>query len=161
MGPFFHLHASDELVGTALGAEEGGLAIFNVKPILAESIDDVRFMCNENRVGARRRCGAEQLVKSVDAAVVLVRRHHETALGNVCGLFDILEARDDRGLVCSVVLAGIDLADRNPRLMHGVAESLCQGLALVVEISLSRDLVEVEWISVRLIREGSRRDGAR
>jgi hypothetical protein len=57
VGPFFHLHASDELVGTALGAEEGGLAFFNVKPILAESIDDVRFMCNENRVGARRRCG--------------------------------------------------------------------------------------------------------
>src|SRR5512144_2267478 len=152
MRPFFHLHAGDELVATALGAEEGGLAFFDVKPILAESIDDVRLVRNENRVGARRRYGAEQLVKSVDAAVILVRRHHETALGNICGLLDILEARDDRGLVCSVVLAGIDLADRNPGLTDGVAESLRQGLALVVEISLGRSVVEVERIGVRLIR---------
>src|ERR1700755_1807930 len=71
--PFFHLHASDELVATVLGTEERGLALFDVEPILAERIDDVRLMSNENRVGATHRCGAEQLVKGVDAAVVLVR----------------------------------------------------------------------------------------
>jgi hypothetical protein len=42
------------------------------------------------------------------------------------------EACEDRSLVRSVVLAGIDLADRASGLADGVAESLCQGLALVV-----------------------------
>jgi hypothetical protein len=54
MRPFFHLHSGDELVGTALGAEKGGFALFDVKPILAESIDDIRLVRNKNRVGARR-----------------------------------------------------------------------------------------------------------
>jgi hypothetical protein len=48
--PFFHLHAGDELIATALGAEQRGLAFSDVKPILAESIDNVRFVRNENRV---------------------------------------------------------------------------------------------------------------
>jgi hypothetical protein len=54
----------------------------------------------------------------------------------------------------SVVLAGKDFADRNPGLTDGVAESFCQGSALVIEVSLGRDVVEVERIGVRLIREG-------
>src|SRR5262249_59149636 len=107
VGPFFHLHASDELVGTALGAEEGGLALFDVKPILAESIDNVRLVRNQNRVGAGRRCGGEQLAKSVDAAVILVWRHYETAPRNICGLLHIFVDRDDRGLLCSGFISWI------------------------------------------------------
>src|SRR5215467_16357516 len=94
--PFLHLHSGDELVATVLGTEERGLSLFDVEPVLAERIDDVRLVRNEDRVGARRRCSAEQLVKSVDAAVVLVWRHHETALGNIYDLLDILEASDRR-----------------------------------------------------------------
>src|SRR5215470_3378491 len=150
--PFLHLHSGDELVGTVLGAEQRGLAFFGVKPLLAKRVDNVWLMRNENRVGARRRCGAEQLAKSLAAATVLVRRNHETALSKICGLLDILEARDDRSLVGSVILAGKDLADRNPGPKERVAESLCQCFAVVIQISLGRDVVEIERIGVRLIR---------
>src|SRR5689334_18094784 len=116
--PFFHLHSGYELVAAVVRAEDGGLALFDVEPVLAERIDDVRLVRDENRVGAGPRCGAEQLPKGLDTTVVLVRRHHETALGDVCGLLDLFEARDDGSLVGSVVLAGKDLADGN----SGVAD---------------------------------------
>jgi hypothetical protein len=58
-------------------------------------------------------------VKCLDAAAILVRRHDEATLGEIRCLLDILEAGDDRGLVSSVVLAGIDLADGNPDLTEG------------------------------------------
>src|SRR5215475_9049956 len=77
--PLFHLHASDELVAAVLGAEKRGFPLFDIEPVLAECIDDVRLVRNENGVGVRRQCGAQQFVKSGDTAVVLVRRHHETA----------------------------------------------------------------------------------
>jgi hypothetical protein len=92
-------------------------------------------------------------VKSIDAAAVFVRRNHETALGNICGLFDILEPGDNRSFIGSVVLAGENATNRNSGLTDGVAESLCQSFALVVEISLRRDVVEIERIGVGLIRE--------
>jgi hypothetical protein len=38
-------------------------------------------------------------VKCLYTAVVLVRRHDEAALGEVCCLLDILETRDDGGLI--------------------------------------------------------------
>src|SRR5262245_17101369 len=66
--PFLHLHSGDDLVGTVLGAEQRGLALFDIEPLLAERIDNVRLMRNENRVGARRRRGAEQLAKSLATA---------------------------------------------------------------------------------------------
>ena len=56
--PLFHLHAGDELVATVIGPEDRGLALFDVEPVLAERIDDVRLVRNENRVGAGTRCGA-------------------------------------------------------------------------------------------------------
>src|SRR5437868_574854 len=128
--PFFHLQSGNKLVTAILGAEQRCLALFDVKPVLAERVDDVRLVRDENGVGAWHRRGAEQFVKGVDAPVVLVRRHHKTALGNIRSRLDILEASDDRGLVGSVVPAGKYLADRNPGLANGVAESLCQGFAL-------------------------------
>src|SRR5262249_28047478 len=125
----------------------------DVEPILAERIDDVWFVRNENRVGARRRCGGQQLPKSLGAAVILIRRNHKPALRNVCGLLDMLEPGNHPGLVRSVVLAGIDLADWNAGLTDGVAESLCQGLSLIVQVPLGRDVIEIERIGVRLVRE--------
>src|SRR5262245_34210561 len=130
--PFLHLYSGDELVGTVLGAEQRGLALLDIEPLLAERVDNVWLMRNEDRVGARRRCGREQLAKSVAAAAVLVRRYHETALSKICGPLDILEARDDRGLVGSVVLACKHLADRDPGLKERVAKGLCQCFALVI-----------------------------
>src|SRR6516164_562220 len=152
--PVFHLHSRDEPVATVLGAEDRGFALFDLEPILAERIDDVRLVRNENRVGARSRGVAQQVPKSLGAAVILVRRNHKPALRDICGLLDMVEPGNHRGLVRSVVLAGIDLADWNAGLTDGVAESLCQRLSLIVEIPLGRDVVEVERIGVRLIREG-------
>src|SRR6516164_10206642 len=123
-GPFVHLHPGEELVAAVLRAEERCLAFFHVEPIFAERIEDVRLMRDENGVGACLRGGAEHLVKCLDTAAVLVRRHDEAALGEVRCLLDILEARDDRGFIRSIVLASVDLADGNTDLTEGVAESL-------------------------------------
>src|SRR5689334_1707748 len=130
--PFLHLHSGDELVGTLLGAEQRGLALFDIEPLLPERVDNVWLMRNENRVGARRRCSREQLAKCVAAAAVLVRRYHETALSKICGFLDILETRDDRSLVGPVVLACKHLADRNPCLKKRIAKGLCQCFAVVI-----------------------------
>ena len=147
------MQAGDQDVLAVLGTEERSLALFYVEPILAERIDDVRLVRNENRIGAWHRCSAEQLAKSVDAAGVLVRRYDQTAFGNIRGLFDVLEPGDDRSLIGSVVLAGKNAANRYSGLTDGVAESLRQSFALVIEISLRRDVIEVERIGVGLIRE--------
>ena len=72
--------------------------------ILAERIDDVRLVSDQNGVGTRFRCGAEHPVKCLDTAAVLVRRYDEAALGEVRCLLNIVEARDDRGLIRSLQL---------------------------------------------------------
>ena len=54
--PFFHLHAGNEFVATVLGPKDRGLALFDVEPVLAERINDVRLVRNENRVGYRAAC---------------------------------------------------------------------------------------------------------
>src|ERR1700736_563410 len=71
-GPFVHLHPRKELVAAVLRAEDRGLTLFNVEPILAERVDDVRFVRDENGVGAGLWCRAEHLVKCPDAAAVFV-----------------------------------------------------------------------------------------
>jgi hypothetical protein len=48
------------------------------------------------------------------------------------------KAGDDGGLLNAIVLADKEFADRNPGLTHGVAEGLCQGFALVVQILQAR-----------------------
>src|SRR6516162_9264806 len=106
-GPFVHLHPGQELVAAVLRAEDRSLAFFHVEPILAERIDDVRLVRDENGVGAWLRGGTDHLAKSIYAAVVFVRRHHETAFGEVGGLLDILKASNHRRLISSVVLAGV------------------------------------------------------
>src|SRR5262249_47185854 len=127
--PVFHLHAGYELVAAVLRAEHAGLAFFDVEPVLAERIDDVRLVRDHDRVGAGRRRDGKQVANGVDAGVVLVRRDHEAALGDVGGLLDILEAGDDRRLVSAVVFAGEHLADRNAGPTDGIAEFFGQGLA--------------------------------
>ena len=60
-GPFFHLHPGDELVAAVLRAEDRGLAFLHVEPVLAERIDDVGLVRDQNGVGPGLRRGAEQL----------------------------------------------------------------------------------------------------
>jgi hypothetical protein len=92
-------------------------------------------------------------VPIIYAAVVFVRRHHETAFGEVRGLLDILEASDLCGLVRSVILTGIDLPDGNADLTEGVSKGLRQCFAIVVEIALGSDVFKVERIGIGLIGE--------
>src|SRR5262252_8862765 len=58
--PIGHLHAGDQHVFPVLGTEDRGLAFLHLKPVLAERVDDVRLMADEDRVGAGLRRGREQ-----------------------------------------------------------------------------------------------------
>src|SRR5215813_11580422 len=82
-GPFVHLHADNERVTSVLRAEDRSLALLHVEPVLAERVDDVRLVRDEDGIAARLRRGAEHLVKGLDATGVLVRRYDEAALGEV------------------------------------------------------------------------------
>ena len=77
------------------------------------------------------------------ATIVLVWRYDEATFGEVSRLFDILKTGKHGGLVAAVIFAGIDLADRHA--------DLTQRIALVVQIALGGDIVEIEWIGIRLV----------
>src|SRR6266702_2227402 len=81
--PFVHLHTGDKLVAAIRRAEDRGLALFHVEPVLAERRDDVRLMRDENRVGVSLRCRGKHLAKCLGAPAVLVRRHDQAALGQI------------------------------------------------------------------------------
>src|SRR5499433_4578513 len=150
-GPFVHLHADNERVTSVLRAEDRSLALLHVEPVLAERVDDVRLVRDEDGIGAGIGGRRKQLAKRLGAAVVLIRRHDEAALREVRRLLDVLEAGKDSGLVGPIVLAGIDLADRDPEPTQGLAELPRQRVALVVEIALSRDVLEIERVGVGLV----------
>ena len=106
-------------------------------------------MRDENGVGARlRQCG-QQRAKRLGATIVLVWRYDEATFGEIRRLFDILKTCKHGGLVAAVIFAGIDLADRHADLTQRIAKLLCQRLALVVQIALGGDIVEIEWIGIR------------
>ena len=56
-------------------------------------------------------------------------------------------------LVSAVIFAGIDLSDGNAGLTKPITEGLRQRLALVVQIALGGDVVEVKRIGIGLIRK--------
>src|SRR6516165_4770374 len=62
---------------------------------------------------------------------------------------------EHRGLIGTVILARVDRTDRNASLTQSSPKLLGKHLALIIEVSLGRDVVEIERISVGLIREGS------
>ena len=49
-GPFIHLHSGDKLISAIFEAEDRSLALFHVKPILAERIDNVRLVRDKNAI---------------------------------------------------------------------------------------------------------------
>jgi len=89
----------------------------------------------------------EQRTKRLGTTIVLVRRYDEAAFGEIRCLFDILKTSNHGGLVAAVIFAGIDLADRHADLTQRVPELLCEHLALVVQIPLGSDVVEIERVS--------------
>src|SRR5262249_13319284 len=77
----------------------------------------------------------------------------QAAFRKVRRLLNILEARKGRGLVGPVEFAGIDASDRNAHLPERLAEGSRQRLAVVVEIALRGNVVQMEGVSVGLIGE--------
>src|SRR5262249_46059401 len=97
----------------------------------------------------------EHFSKRLGAAIILVWGYDKTALGEICSFLDVLEAGKHRGLIRAVILAGVNLADWNASLTQSSPKLLRQHLALVIEIPLGRDVVEIERMGGGLIREGS------
>jgi hypothetical protein len=153
-GAIHHLHARDERVSAVRRPEDRGFTLLHLRPILAERIDDVRRMRHEYRVGARLRRRAEQFAEGLGIGDVLVRRCGGFAIGEVGCFLDVLEPGQRRRLVGTVEPARINLADGNPDLAERVPECHSRGLALVVEIALSRDIVEVDRLGIGLVGSG-------
>src|SRR5262249_32301915 len=108
--PISHLYPSDECVAAILAAEDRSFPFLHVEPILAESINDVWLVGDQNSVRPGIRLDCKHLAESVGAAVVFVRRHDEPAFREIHRFLNILEARKYRGLVGAVELARIDAA---------------------------------------------------
>src|SRR5215471_5242143 len=111
--PVRHLKSYDQDVLAVFGSENRRFALLHIKPILAQRIEDVRLVGNENGVGARLWGYRQQLAKRLGAANVLVGRHHEPALGQIGSLLDVCETSNRRGFGGTVELTGINLTDWN------------------------------------------------
>ena len=79
----------------------------DIEPILAERIDDVRLVRDENVVLARLGCGGQHVAQRLCSTVVLVRRNHQSTFGQIGGRLDVLEAGQYCGLVGAIELAGV------------------------------------------------------
>src|SRR4051795_11000792 len=95
-------------------------------------------------LGCPRQHGAE----CSSSPVVLIWSHHETALCQVDCPLDVLEPCQHGRLVGAIELARVDLPNGQTEPENRVAERLGQFLALIVEISLFRDVIEVEGIDI-------------
>src|SRR5262249_28613856 len=111
-------------------------------------------MRDENGVGSGFGPRAEQFSKGLRAAIILIRGYDKTALREVRCLFDVLKAGKHRGLICTIVFARVDRAHRNASLAQSDPKLLGENLALIVEIPLGRDVIEIERIGVSLISKG-------
>src|SRR5215510_4053372 len=95
----------------------------------------------------------QHFAEGLGSSVVFIWRHHEAALRQVDCFLDVLESCSDGRLVSSIELARVDFPNRQSSLADCIAKRLCQLLALVVEVSLLGDIIEIEWIGIRLVRE--------
>src|SRR6476469_2522498 len=68
--PFIHLHPRHEFIAPVSGAEERGLAFPDIEPILAERIDDIRLVRDQDRVRAWLRRGAQHLAERLGTPVI-------------------------------------------------------------------------------------------
>jgi hypothetical protein len=61
--------AAGQQVLAVLGTEDRGFALLDLEPILAERVDDVRLVGDQNRVGAAFRRCRQQLLPSLSNTV--------------------------------------------------------------------------------------------
>src|SRR5262245_54117094 len=95
----------------------------------------------------------QHFAECLGSPVIFIWRHHEAALRQVDCFLDVLESCSEGRLVSAIELACIYLPDRKTDLADCIAKRLCQLLALVVEVSLLGDVIEIEWIGIRLVRK--------
>ena len=154
-GPLRDLHARDQgEAALAVGPEDRGLAFADVEPVLAEGVDDVGLVADQDDVGAGRRRRRCQRAQGGHPAVVLVRRDDEPALGEVGRRRHLAEAQQGAGLDGALELAGLDLADGNLQRAKRVAHRLGRGAARIVELALVSRILRVERIGIGLIGIG-------
>src|SRR5580692_12082292 len=110
-------------------------------------------MGDEDRIGVILWRHGQHLSERSGTPVVLVRRDDQAALSQVGRLLDVRETGDNGRFIGAVIFAGVDLADGNTGMAQRLAESLRQRLALVVQITLSSDVVEVKRIGIGLVGE--------
>src|SRR5262245_31871379 len=151
--PVLHLHACHKFIIATLGFENRRFAFLHIEPVLAEGVDYVGPMRDEESVFAFFGHPRQHVTKCGGAPVIFVGRHDETTLGQVGCLLDILEPGEDCRLKGSMEIAGVDVTDRNADLTDRVAKCLRQLFALLVEIALLGDVIEIEGVGISLIRE--------
>src|SRR5262249_11936231 len=76
-----------------------------------------------------------------------------SALQQSC-LFDVFKSGEYRRLKRTIEIARVDFAGRDANLADCVAKCFGQILALLVEVSLLGDVIEIEGVGIGLIREG-------
>jgi hypothetical protein len=64
----------------------------DLEPVLAERIDDVRLVRDDDDVGAGGRYRGNKLAEGLSAPVVLRRRYDEAAFGQIHGGLGVAEA---------------------------------------------------------------------
>src|SRR4051794_32676753 len=112
LAPTAGLHADHEGVpAAALGPENRGFPLADLEPVLAEGVEDVRLVGHEHDVGSGGRGRRRESAERLGPAVVLVRRDHEAALGEVRRRLHLAEAEERAGLDRALEQAGAHLPD--------------------------------------------------
>src|SRR4029077_2708541 len=155
LAPVTGLDPGDRFVAAvAVRPEHRCFAFSNVEPVFAESIHDVRFMCDDDDIGAGGRHRAGHLAQRGGAPVVLDRCNHESALGVVSRDLDVAETHQRAGVYRPLEQAGVNLANRNPEFVQRLSDRFCERAALVVELALLEDVLRIKWVGVGLILIG-------
>jgi hydroxyacylglutathione hydrolase len=150
--PFIRPHARDQLVPAAIRFEHRRLAFAHIEPILAEGVHDVRLVRDDDDVAAGRRDRRGELTQCLRPPVILDRRDHEPAFGDVSSRLGFAEPKQRAGLDRPIEHAGVDLRDRDFQLAHRIADRPRQCAATVVELALLGDVADIERIGVGLVR---------
>src|ERR1700704_4042158 len=122
--PVRHLHSCNQLIFAALWLEDRRFTLLDIKPFLAQGVDDVGLVRDEEVVLALGRSPRQHFAESFRSPVVFIRCHHQAALGQVDCPLDVLESCQDGRLVGTIELACVDLADRQTDPANCIAKRL-------------------------------------
>jgi hypothetical protein len=152
--PVLHLHACHEPILAVLGLENRRFAFLHIEPLPAESINDVRLVCDEEGIFAQLCRLRQHVPKCGGSPSILVGRNNEATLRQVDALPDVLKSGEHRRFERAIKIARVDFADRDVDPSDCITKRFSQRLALVVEVTLLGDVLEIEGVGIGLIREG-------